>query len=74
MKTRVFALLSLASLTAVIFCARTAAAKRYIAYISGSSNSSVVYWIAKEAGILQRNTASISIRSLSTAACAAFRA
>ncbi len=55
MKTRVFALLSLASLTAVIFCARAAAAKSYIAYISDSSNSSVVYWIAKEAGIFKKH-------------------
>ena len=38
MKNRVFALLSLASLTAVVFCAQTAAAKSYIAYISDSSN------------------------------------
>ena len=36
MKNRVFALLSLASLTAVVFCAHTAAAKSYIAYISDS--------------------------------------
>src|SRR5258705_5859751 len=55
MKTRVFALLSLASLAALIFCARTAAAKSYIAYISDSSNSSVVYWIAKEAGIFKKH-------------------
>ena len=55
MKTRVFALLSLASLTAVVFCAQTAAAKSYIAYISDSSNSSVVYWIAKEAGIFKKH-------------------
>ena len=55
MKTRVLALLSLASLTAVVFCAQTAAAKSYIAYISDSSNSSVVYWIAKEAGIFKKH-------------------
>ena len=55
MKNRVFALLSLASLTAVVFCARTVAAKSYIAYISDSSNSSVVYWIAKEAGIFKKH-------------------
>ena len=55
MKNRVFALLSLASLTVVVFCARTAAAKSYIAYISDSSNSSVVYWIAKEAGIFKKH-------------------
>ena len=55
MKTRVLALLSLASLTAVIFCVRAAAAKSYIAYISDSSNSSVVYWIAKEAGIFKKH-------------------
>ena len=52
---------------------RAVEAKSYIAYISDSTNSSVIYWIAKEAGIL-RSTASISIRFLSTAVCAAFRA
>jgi len=34
---------------------RTADAKSYIAYISDSSNSSVVYWIAKEAGIFKKH-------------------
>jgi hypothetical protein len=51
---------------------QSARAKSYIAYISDSTNSSVIYWIAKEAGIF--NTVSIWTRSLSTAVCAAFRA
>ncbi|HEY1233812.1 MAG TPA: aliphatic sulfonates ABC transporter substrate-binding protein, partial [Candidatus Binatia bacterium] len=34
------------------YCAH---AKSYIAYISDSSNSSVVYWIAKEAGIFKKH-------------------
>ena len=34
---------------------RTAEAKSYIAYISDSTNSSVIYWIAKEAGIFKKH-------------------
>ncbi|HXF76743.1 MAG TPA: aliphatic sulfonates ABC transporter substrate-binding protein, partial [Methylomirabilota bacterium] len=30
-------------------------AKSYIAYISDSTNSSVIYWIAKEAGIFKKH-------------------
>ena len=48
----IFALLAAFSLTAFPL---TSSAKSYIAYISDSSNSSVVYWIAKEAGIFKKN-------------------
>lgn len=34
---------------------RAAEAKSYIAYISDSTNSSVIYWIAKEAGIFKKH-------------------
>jgi NitT/TauT family transport system substrate-binding protein len=34
---------------------RVAEAKSYIAYISDSTNSSVIYWIAKEAGIFKKH-------------------
>jgi NitT/TauT family transport system substrate-binding protein len=44
---------------AIIICwtlgCRSADAKSYIAYISDSTNSSVIYWIAKEAGILKKH-------------------
>jgi NitT/TauT family transport system substrate-binding protein len=55
MKTRVFALVFLASLAASMISARPAQAKSYIAYISDSTNSSVIYWIAKEAGIFKKH-------------------
>lgn len=35
---------------------RAAEAKSYIAYISDSTNSSVIYWIAKEAGIFKKHS------------------
>jgi len=34
---------------------RAVEAKSYIAYISDSTNSSVIYWIAKEAGIFKKH-------------------
>ena len=34
---------------------RDAEAKSYIAYISDSTNSSVIYWIAKEAGLFKKH-------------------
>ena len=36
-------------------CNRAANAASYIAYISDSTNSSVIYWIAKEAGIFKKH-------------------
>jgi len=45
----------LAFLVLWMLCHRTAEAKSYIAYISDSTNSSVIYWIAKEAGIFKKH-------------------
>ena len=58
--------------TALLAVAKPVLAKSYIAYISDSTSSSVIYWLAKEAGIF-KNTGWIWIRSLSTAAFAAFK-
>jgi len=55
MKTRLFALVFLASLASSITSALPVQAKSYIAYISDSTNSSVIYWIAKEAGIFKKH-------------------
>src|SRR5687768_12284321 len=55
MKNRLLVLLILAMLASAIACVRTAQAKSYIAYISDSTNSSVIYWIAKEAGIFKKH-------------------
>src|SRR5213593_4002745 len=55
MKSRFFVTLILALLVSAIAGARPAHAKSYIAYISDSSNSSVVYWIAKEVGIFKKH-------------------
>ncbi|MBM2806699.1 MAG: transporter substrate-binding protein [Deltaproteobacteria bacterium] len=55
MKTRLFMLVLLASLASSITSALPAQAKSYIAYISDSTNSSVIYWIAKEAGIFKKH-------------------
>ena len=55
MKSRLFVPLILALLVSAIAGARPAHAKSYIAYISDSSNSSVVYWIAKEMGIFKKH-------------------
>lgn len=38
-----------------IATARDAEAKTYIAYISDSTNASVIYWVAKEAGIFKKH-------------------
>ena len=51
MKARLFALTILISIASAL----PAQAKSYIAYISDSSNSSVVYWIAKEVGIFKKH-------------------
>ena len=55
MKTRMIALLFFASFASVIAPMREAFAKSYIAYISDSTSSSVIYWLAKEAGIFKKN-------------------
>src|SRR5215467_7061904 len=51
---RLFTTALLASLVLTSFPG-TVRAKSYIAYISDSSSSSVVYWIAKEAGIFKKH-------------------
>jgi hypothetical protein len=73
MKRRLFVLLILAWFAPALASLRPAHAKSYIAYISDSSNSSVVYWIAKEMAS-SKNTGSIWIPSSSTVACAGFKA
>src|SRR5512134_3855366 len=55
MKTRLFSISFVLSLTAMLAVTQPAHAKSYIAYISDSTNSSVIYWIAKEAGILKKH-------------------
>ncbi len=55
MKTRLFVIALLTSLASSMILARPAQAKSYIAYISDSTNSSVIYWIAKEAGIFKKH-------------------
>jgi ABC-type nitrate/sulfonate/bicarbonate transport system substrate-binding protein len=55
MKNRLLVSLLLALLVSVIGAASAAQAKSYIAYISDSASSSVVYWLAKEAGIFKKH-------------------
>ena len=55
MTRRYYPALILALLIAVPLANRAAHAKSYIAYISDSSNSSVIYWIAKDAGIFKKH-------------------
>ena len=55
MTMRLFCVLSVLLSCLIIAPARSAQAKSYIAYISDSSSSSVVYWIAKEAGIFKKH-------------------
>jgi NitT/TauT family transport system substrate-binding protein len=54
-KDRLFVSLLLALLMSPIGAAGTAQAKSYIAYISDSTSSSVIYWLAKDAGIFKRH-------------------
>jgi len=55
MNLRLRSLIVLAFIVSLALCNRAADAKSYIAYISDSTNSSVVYWIAKEAGIFKKH-------------------
>ena len=55
MKLRVRGLIVLAFIALLALCNRAAHATSYIAYISDSTNSSVIYWIAKEAGIFKKH-------------------
>src|SRR4026209_1987075 len=55
MKPRLFLVVALTLSMMLSLSTYSAHAKSYIAYISDSSNSSVVYWIAKEAGIFKKH-------------------
>ncbi len=55
MKPRSRSLILAAFIVSVILSSRAVEAKSYIAYISDSTNSSVIYWIAKEAGIFKKH-------------------
>jgi len=55
MNSRLIYLLSFGLLSFVLTMPQHLQAKSYIAYISDSTNSSVIYWIAKEAGILKKH-------------------
>jgi NitT/TauT family transport system substrate-binding protein len=55
MKIRFRSLIFLALLFSWAWPSRTVEARSYIAYISDSTNSSVIYWIAKEAGIFKKH-------------------
>src|SRR5215813_13251785 len=54
MKSRLLSVVLTAAL-GFFLAPRPAPAKSYIAYISDSTSSSVVYWIAKEAGIFKKH-------------------
>ena len=55
MKPRSRSLILAAFIVSVILSSRAVEAKSYIAYISDSTNSTVIYWIAKEAGIFKKH-------------------
>lgn len=55
MKRRIRRLILAAFIVSLTLSTRSADAKSYIAYISDSTNSSVIYWIAKEAGIFKKH-------------------
>ena len=55
MNTRLRAIVILAVVALCLAWARPAPARSYIAYISDSTNSSSITWIAKEAGIFKKH-------------------
>ena len=55
MNNRLIHLLSFGLISFILTMPQHLQAKSYIAYISDSTNSSVIYWIAKEAGILKKH-------------------
>src|ERR687890_34521 len=55
MNSRLPYLLSFSLITFVVAMPQNLQAKSYIAYISDSTNSSVIYWISKEAGIFKKH-------------------
>lgn len=55
MKSRLFSAAFLLALACLFARAQAIHAKSYIAYISDSTNSSVIYWLAKEVGIFKKH-------------------
>jgi NitT/TauT family transport system substrate-binding protein len=55
MKRRPRFAIALGLISLLILAAQSVDAKSYIAYISDSTSSSVIYWIAKEAGIFKKH-------------------
>ena len=55
MKRRPRFAIALGFISLLILAAQSVDAKSYIAYISDSTSSSVIYWIAKEAGIFKKH-------------------
>lgn len=55
MKAVFLGFMLLTSFASALLSARPAWSKSYIAYISDSTNSSVIFWIAKEAGIFKKH-------------------
>ena len=55
MRSRLLYFLSFGLIGCFLTVPQPVQAKSYIAYISDSTNSSVIYWIAKEAGILKKH-------------------
>jgi hypothetical protein len=69
MNSRIICFLSFGFLSFGLAIPQHLQAKSFIAYISDSTNSSVIYWIAKRQAYL-KSTGSTSTQSLSTAASA----
>ena len=55
MTIRLFCVLSVLLCSLIMAPARNVQAKSYIAYISDSTSSSVIYWLAKEVGIFKKH-------------------
>jgi NitT/TauT family transport system substrate-binding protein len=55
MKLGKFVTLAMVLIVLAVMFPQSGRAKSYIAYISDSTNSSVIYWIAKEAGIFKKH-------------------
>ena len=55
MNSRIICFLSFGFLSFGLAIPQHLQAKSFIAYISDSTNSSVIYWIAKEAGIFKKH-------------------
>ncbi len=55
MKNRFFCFVSLLLLAPAVAPPRAAGARTYIAYISDSTSTSIIYWLAKDAGIYKKH-------------------